>query len=112
MVIGPEKGKHELRKDIRGVGAVFELARRRLRANPSRAFCARDVKVTTDSSTRVKVRIKVIRNQLYPLDQLLGPSNLGQPFLLKGTKRIGPYILEKKIGSFQNKFFEIFRIRF
>jgi len=40
---------------LRGVGAGFELARRRLRANPSRAFCERIGKVTTGSSARVKV---------------------------------------------------------
>jgi len=55
VVIGPEKGKHELRKDLRGVGVGFELTRRRFRANPSRAFCTRGVKVTANSSARVKV---------------------------------------------------------
>jgi len=88
MNIGHEKRKHELRSDLRGVGAGFELARRRLRANPSRAFCERDVKVTTDfffrkseSGTLGQTRI-----QLYLLGQLLGPSDLGQPFLLKAEK--------------------------
>jgi len=41
MNIGHEKRKHKLRSDLRGVGAGFELARRRLRANPSIAFCER-----------------------------------------------------------------------
>jgi len=62
VAIGPEKGKHELRKDLRGVGVGFELARRRFRANPSKAFCARGVKVMADSSARVKVRIRATRN--------------------------------------------------
>jgi len=40
---------------LRGVGAEFELVRKRLRANPSRAFCERKGKVMADFSARVKV---------------------------------------------------------
>jgi len=84
MNIGHEKRKHELRSDLRGVGAGFELAQRRLRANPNRAFCEREVKVTADFSERVKVEtLGQTRVQLYPLGQFSSPSDLGQPFLLK-----------------------------
>jgi len=36
--------------------------------------------------------VRATWDQLYPMGQLFGPSDLGQPFLLKVTKRIGPYI--------------------
>jgi len=35
--------------------------------------------------------VRATWDQLYPMGQLFGPSDLGQPFLLKVTKRIGPY---------------------
>ena len=78
------------------MGAGFKLARRRLRANPSKASC--ESKGEGDGEFCEKVRVKTL-GQLGVSFILwakrassLAHQIWGCPFLLKVTKRIGPYI--------------------
>jgi len=75
--------KCELRDNLRGVRTGFELARRMTWEETLAKHPVRAMGMTAGFWKSESVRIRADYGQLYPLGQLLGPLDLGQPYKLK-----------------------------